>query len=46
MTIYQGTLAHGNGSIVAYTKVASSSPLFADSLQRVASTRVNNDGSY
>ena len=46
MTIYQGTLAHGSGSMVAYTKVASSSPLFADSLQRVASTRVNNDGSY
>ena len=46
MTIYQGTLAHGSGSMVAYTKVASTSPLFADSLQRVASTRVNNDGSY
>ena len=46
MTIYQGTLPHGSGSMVAYTKVASSSPLFADSLQRVASTRVNNDGSY
>ena len=46
MTIYQGTLAHGSGSMVAYTKVASSSPLFADSLQRVASTRVNSDGSY
>ena len=46
MTIYQGTLAHGSGSMVAYIKVASSSPLFADSLQRVASTRVGIDGSY
>lgn len=46
MTIYQGTLAHGSGSMVAYTKVASTSPLFADSLQRVASTRVGLDGSY
>ena len=46
MTIYQGTLAHGSGSMVAYSKVPSSSPLFADSLQRVASTRVGIDGSY
>lgn len=46
MTIYQGTLPHGSGSMVAYTKVASSSPLFADSLRRVASARINIDGSY
>ena len=46
MTIYQGALEHGSGSMVAYTKVASSSPLFADSLQRVASARIGIAGSY
>lgn len=46
MTTYQGTLAHGSGSVVAYTKITSTSPLFPDSLRRVASAIVGIDGSY
>ena len=48
MTVYQGKLTPftGPGSMVAYTRTVSLSPLYPDSYTRVASSTISNKGDY
>ena len=48
MTVYQGKLTPftGPGSVVAYTRTASTNPLYPDSYTRVASSTISSKGDY
>ena len=48
MTVYQGKLTPftGPGSMVAYTRTVSLSPLYPDSYTRVTSSTISNKGDY